>query len=204
MKKRIAWFVSLLCCIICGLCLFSSCEKEQEEQSLCQKLSAYAGKSYSTIVLNLSVTRQDDIEGTLIGKYTVKKTADGYSVEFEYTKFSLIFAGEASGLEESTKTYAGTAVYRNGTLVESNGDPLNYEISASLGVRFDESNLSDRQESDGKLEAGVKNPSAFLQTDVDYTNMFFTACYDDNGLTALELHYTDGENNVDAYYKLTA
>lgn len=203
MKKKIAWIVSLLLCLCTCFGLLAGCDKK-EQKSLYEQLNDYAGKTYSTVVLNLSVTKQGGIDDTLIGKYTAKKTADGYSVEFEYTKYNLIFAGESGGLQESTQTCKGTAVYRNGELAESTGDKLNYSVSTSLSIRFDESNLSDQQKSDGKLSAKVKNPSAFLQSEVTYTNVFFTAEYNGNGLTAFELHYTDGSANVDAYYKLTA
>ena len=194
MKKKL---ILAIAAVGAAAACFGACGKNNGGFNHYDEINKLFNLDYSKI--EVTVTDTFDADTVLVSTYTVTYSGDVITVVYnieEPTGISM-----ETGALETTK-YTGTATINNGVVDDSVGK---LKIDSTAKITFKASYFSNVNEAllDIKLDADVKNPSAFMGTQIACTDMHVVADYFDS-FSSMEITYTgEKQNSVKINYIFT-
>lgn len=170
-------------------------DKITPPQTTCEVIAELAEKNYTSISISID-TETDGI--TLCARYTVTSAEVAYSIE----KMNLLPTdGSAPSPDEKT-VLTGTATIENGKITGIDGKALDLPTENELkgAFNFNESHLSNIEETDGRFTATVTSPSDFMGRETDAFDMSVVVEYDAVALKTIRLSYKTPLSTVNAVY----
>lgn len=199
MKKLI--LKSLAACA--AVCCLGACNPLEKESAINQfdALNAMLNASYSQIVI--TVTDSFDEHTALNSKYIIQYSEDCITVNYTVEKFSALTLDEP--LTDMKTTFIGEAVIKDGVMTIVNGDDIHLTAAdiVKTGLTFKEEYFENTQLSGIYLKADVKNPSAFLGSQLSCTDMKVDATFLEVFYDILITYVSDNGNKVEYKYIFT-
>lgn len=198
MKKiilTIAAIASAACALsACG----TSCNDKGGAKDKYQVLNDMLDKNYSSI--SITVTDNFDKDTSLKSEYTINYSASEITVDYKVERFAGISLDSTS--TEVKKVYTGTATIKDGVVTGGEEVGLTADI-AKTGFSFKEEYCINANITGMTFQANVKDASAFLGSQVTYTDMtvyaeFLEIFYN------IEINYTQNGNKVKYEYTFNA
>lgn len=177
--------------------VFGGCdEKENKEYD---ELNAKLGLHYSQIVL--TVTDSFGKEGTLVSEYVMNFSDGGMAVDYSVERFSELSLDTVS---PAKTTLTGEATVSDGKVTYVEGDEVNLDaVVAGTGLEFKEEYFENADLSGIYLKADVKNPSGFMGSELNCTDMKVTASFLEV-FYEIRINYTaENGNGVEYVYVFT-
>lgn len=167
-KKLIPAVTVLLAAAVLGGCK----TKQNNEYDALNKMLDY---DYSQIVL--TVTNDFGGEAVLVSEYTMKISDSGVTVNYSVERFSGLSLGSTTA-EKTTLT--GEATVAGGEVTYVSGDEADLgAVTASGGFDFQKDYFENADLTETYLTADVKNPSAFMGSEITCTEMKVKAIFID-------------------------
>lgn len=136
-------------------------------------LNAMLDKNYSQIVLTVTDTFSED--DVLTSKYTMKFTDGGMTVNYTVERFAEISLDEFA---PAKTTLVGKAMVAGGEVIFVEGDEVELDaITAGTGLEFKAEYFENADLTGLYLKADVKNPSGFMGSELNCTEMKVNASF---------------------------
>lgn len=200
MKKILA----LCLVLVLALPLLASCGKEKgpDLTPVFEAITPLLKKEY-----NVDVATQVEKDGNVLtSTFKATKNDDGsYKIEYVIEKFAEFPLPEESSTipKKEIVTESGTVTYQDGALTK----PIRADVDISeLSVRgftFDPSYFADPYVAEGKFQAKVTNPSAFLGEDLGATDMNVNIIYNATALRKITLDYMKDGVKCSIHYEFS-
>ena len=201
MKKSVLILATVCFAAVClSACNLTGGKKKEDktpgDQTVVQDeydaLNEMVGMEYSRIVLTVTDTFGEDL--TLTSVYEIGYSGDCVTIDYTVERFTG-FDGTEDVLPDPVTTLTGRTVILDGEIFSVTGDDVGITPSAAtLGFTFKEEYFENADLNEVYLKADVKDPSAFLGTQISCSGMKLTVTFFD-ALNDINLSYVSENGN---------
>lgn len=161
-------------------------------------LNEMAAMEYSRVVLTVTDTFGEDLALTSV--YEIGYSGDCVTIDYTVERFAE-FDGTENVLPDLKTTLSGKTVILDGEIFSVTGDDVGITPSAAaLGFTFKAEYFENADLNEVYLKADVKDPSAFLGTQISCTEMKLTATFFDALSEILVSYVSESGSNVSLRY----
>lgn len=184
-----------------AVCCLGACKSKKNNDEY-TKLNTMLNASYSQI--SITVTDTFDEGTSLKSIYLVTYSGDAATVDYSVEQFVDISLDNPV-FSNVKKTLTGKATIKYDTVgIEGDSVDVDFYSIAHPKLTFKKDYFVDVQLSNVYLIADVEDPSAFLGSEIDCTNMTVTALFNEV-FENIQVNYTsEGGNEVNYTYIFTA
>ena len=194
MKKKLILAIAAISAAAC----FGACGKNNGGFNHYDEINKMFNMDYSQIAV--TVTDTFDSSTKLVSEYTMTYSGSEITVEYNVERVTGISIDTGA---VQTEKHTGTAVIRNGAVISDDGGMIDTVPSANFKFKADYFTNVVEVMIDIQLDADVKNPSAFMGTQMTCTDMHVVANYFDS-IRDMQITYTaESGNTVNISYVFT-